>query len=420
MPDEGLNRRDFVKGAALTLAMLGGAEELRADPAPPPPAGPPVGCGVIGLGTQGKELLRILARLAPGAPVVAICDLYEPFLKNGKEIAPRAATCADYRQLLADKNIQAVFIATPSHLHRDIAIAAVQAGKHVYCEAPLATTIDDARAIAKAGLASKQVFQVGQQARANPQHLHVHKFVKGGALGSTIAQARAQWHRRDSWRRAHSTPERAKALNWRLDKATSVGLIGEVGIHQIDVASWFLNSLPVAAQGFGTVAAWPDGREVPDTLQAVFEYPSGVRVVYDATLANSFDGAYELFMGPESAVVLRGERAWLIKENDAPVLGWEVYARKEKVGDAETGIALVADATKLLALGKNPADAVRETGKDALYYAVEDFFTTIREKKNAKCGPLEGFQAAVVAIKANEAVNGGARVVYQKEWFALN
>src|SRR5207249_1551281 len=108
---------------------------------------------------------------------------------------------------------------------------------------------------------------------------------------------------------------------------------------------------------------------------------------------------------------VRGERAWLVKESDAPVLGWEVYARKERVGDQDTGIMLVADATKLLALGKNPAEAhVEEADKNALYYSVEDFLTTIREKKKPECGPEEGYQAAVTAIKANEAIDTGARL----------
>src|SRR5205823_1878935 len=135
---------------------------------------------------------------------------------------------------------EAVFVATPSHLHREVALAAIQAGRHVYCEAPLASTIDEAKVIAKAGQGSKQVFQVGLQARANPQHDHVHRFIVTGVLGSKVAEARGQWHKKESWRRPHPNPERERALNWRLRKETSAGLVGEVGIHQVDVADWFL------------------------------------------------------------------------------------------------------------------------------------------------------------------------------------
>src|SRR5437870_2355080 len=135
---ETLSRRDLLKQAsAFTLVMALQAEELRAAPAPSTPTGPPVALGVIGLGPHGRELLASLARL-PDAPVGALCDNYAPAMKRAAEIAPRAAQYPDYRKLLDDKNVQAVVVATPSHLHRQIVLDAIQAGKHVYCEAPMA------------------------------------------------------------------------------------------------------------------------------------------------------------------------------------------------------------------------------------------------------------------------------------------
>src|SRR5437588_11308986 len=124
---DGLNRRDFVRGAALTLAMLAGAEELRADPPPPANAGPQVPCGVIGLGPRGREILAVLGRL--GTPVVGICDTYEPMLKRSQSAAPKAATSTDYKKLLDDKAVQAVFVATPTHQHRQITLDAIAAGQ---------------------------------------------------------------------------------------------------------------------------------------------------------------------------------------------------------------------------------------------------------------------------------------------------
>ena len=75
-----------------------------------------------------------------------------------------------------------------------------------------------------------------------------------------VAQARAQWHRKDSWRRPAPTPERERAVNWRLFNESSAGLLGEVGIHQIDNVSWFLKALPTAVSGFGGTLVWQDGR----------------------------------------------------------------------------------------------------------------------------------------------------------------
>jgi predicted dehydrogenase len=414
-----LSRRDLLKQAsALTLVMALTPESGEAAPAEVAPTGPPVGVGVIGLGAHGRSLLASLARL-PNAPVRAICDTYQPSLKRSTEIAPKAAQHTDYRKLLEDKSIEAVVIATPSHLHRQPVLDAIQAGKHVYCEAPMAVTVEDCQAMARAAQAAKTVFQVGQQWRSDMQHQHVLKFVRTGVLNK-IAQARAQWHRKDSWRRPAPTPEREKAINWRLFHETSAGLMGEVGVHQVDVASWFLKQLPVAVTGFGSILAWQDGRETPDTVQAIFEYPGGVRLNYDATLANSFDGAYELFMGSDSALLVRGERAWMFKEADSPLLGWEVYARKEKFGD-DTGIALVANATQLLAQGKQPGQEKVSTDptKTPFYAALEEFLTCIRQKKKPACGPVEGLQAAVVAIKANDAIKNGTKVTFQPEWLTV-
>ena len=423
-----MNRRDFIRdttAATLSLtALTVAANELHAQAAAPAyddkPTGPPVNIGVIGLGLQGREILDTLPRLGI-LPAVAICDNYAPFLKRSQDAAPKAAAYDDYRQLLEDKNVQAVLIATPSHLHREIAVAALQAGKHVYCEAPLAHTVEDAKAIALAGknAAPKLIFQAGLQNRVHPQYHHVLKFVRAGVLDK-VAACRAQWHKKKSWKINAPNAERELAMNWRLSKATSPGLAGEVGIHSMDVMNWFLKAQPIAVSGSGSIQAWNDGRETPDTIQCSLEYPGGIRLAYDATLANSLDGNYEVLQGTSGSVVLRGERAWLVQEADAPLLGWIVYARKEKVGE-DTGVALVADATKLLALGKQPGkDGYMDAGKSMLYYALEAFAKSVQTNKPSDAGPLEGYQATVTALKANEAILTGTRIDFKPEWFELS
>ncbi|MDO8588573.1 MAG: Gfo/Idh/MocA family oxidoreductase [Armatimonadota bacterium] len=414
-----LSRREFLIGAtAATAAVWLTAEELAAqESAGTAPAGPPVNCAVIGCGIRGKELLTALARF-PNAAVTGICDTYEPFLTRGKESAPNAATLLDYMQILGKKEIEAVFVATPSGLHKDIVLAALQAGKHVYCEAPMAIDVDDCKAMAKASLGEKQIFQIGQQLRANPMRKHVSRFVKSGSLGDMI-EARAQWHKRQSWKRAAATPEREAELNWKVSSKTSAGLIGEVGLHQIDLMSWYMAAVPTCATGVGSVMAWKDGRDVADTVQCVIEYPNGARMLYDATLGNSFDGDYELLQGTYGAILMRRQHAWMVREADSPMLDWEVYARKEKIGD-ESGIVLLADSTKLIAEGKEPGkDAVVDTTKDELYYSVEEFLTNVRAGSKPSCGPQEGYRAAVTAIKVNEAVVNGSKIIFQKEWFDL-
>ncbi len=318
----GVNRRDFLRGgsAATLTAMLGGVELLTQAASGATGdikyTGPKIKSAVIGLGAWGRELVNTLARLEE-ATVATICDSYPGALKRIAEAAPGAKQTQDYQTILADKEITAVVIATPTHLHKEIALAALKAGKHVYCEAPLAGSIEDAREIALAAKAAKQViFQSGLQMRCDPERLFLMPFIRSGALGQPV-MVRAQWHRKQSWRSAAANPEREKALNWRLSNATSLGLIGELGCHQVDQASWFLSGHPVAVTGFGSILFWKDGREVPDTVQAMFEYPGGVFLTYDAALTNSFDADYEMFYGSDSAVMIRENKAWLFKEVDA-------------------------------------------------------------------------------------------------------
>jgi predicted dehydrogenase len=428
-----LNRRDFVRAGSVAafIAALGGvpitaetaaqaqapATEEKVLPAPKAdpnlaekPPGPPVRFGIIGIGTQGREIIAHLNKL-PNAPVVALCDTYKAAFKRGAEGAPKATQYADAKELLADPQVQAVVIATPTHQHRDLALAALSAGKHVYLEAPIAHTLADARAIAAAAkalpLGNKQIFQVGLQLRENPQNHHVARFIRAGATGRS-ALSRGQWNKKISWRRTSPNPEREQALNWRLYRATSLGIPGEIAIHSLDVARWYFDKLPVAVSGFGGIVQWQDDREMADSVSLVVEFQSGLRHTWTGTLANSFEGEHDVFFGSDAAVLMRDNKAWMFKESDAPLLGWEVYARKDEfLGDS--GIALVANATKILAQGKKPAEVASES-EAPLKYALERFVGHINDATKPEADWLAGYQSTVLAIKAAEAVAKGGRI----------
>lgn len=441
-----LNRRTFLKNTSLAsiMAMMGGVE-LRAEDAPKSaspaepaltkmPIGPAVKYGVIGLGEWGREILNELAIL-PNAPVVALCDTHQSKFRRAAEIAPKATQTKDYKELLANPDVEAVIIATPTGTHREIAVAALAAGKHVYCEAPLALTIDDAKAIAVAARdAVKLVFQPGLQERSQPNRYFVLPFIRSGSLGDNI-MVRAQSHQNKSWA---TTP-------WRAQQATSIGLMGELGIHQIDAVSWFLKGRPTAITGFGSLLCRKADGDVADTVQGVFEYPGDVRFVYDATLCNSFDKTYEMYYGSQSAVMVRDSKAWLFYEPDAQLGGWEVYARKDEFY-TETGIALMANATKQSAIGTSATASNATAPSTPLYYALKAFTANVgqveSEVKNfiASFGDdaqaladyrktlkpygqaatwREGLDATILAIKANQAVVQQQKVSIGKELFDL-
>ncbi len=458
----GYNRRDFLRGGSVAtlMAMMGGVELFaQTNAASTSETKVPtikIKVAVIGLGAWGREIITTLARMPQAeipidAEIAAICDTYKPFLKRAGNAAPAATQTDDFKTILDNKDIKAVVIATPTPNHKELALAALKAGKHVYCEAPMAGSIDDAREIALAAKAAKHlVFQVGLQMRSDKQRLFLLPFIRTGALGQTVL-ARAQWHKKTSWRATSSNPEQEKALNWRLNKATSLGLIGEIGIHPIDQAGWYMNRLPAAVTGFGSINLWKDDRDVPDTVQAVLEFPGDVRMIYDATLANSFDGEYEMLFGSDAAVMMRESRAWMFKEVDAPLLGWEVYAAKLKVFN-ETGIALVAGASKpppVDAKGQPlPLDPVTTS---PLFYALNNFLLNANDLTQAAeaykasygaddvdgmmeelgkkrqevavhrpaAGYLEGFHTVVTAAKANEAILSGKRIELKPELYEL-
>ncbi|MBM3823527.1 MAG: Gfo/Idh/MocA family oxidoreductase [Verrucomicrobia bacterium] len=444
-----LNRRDFLRdGSFASLMVMLGTVELRAQNVPDPKvektyAGDPVNVALIGCGQHGREILRHLALLG-NASVVATCDTYPAMLRRTKDLAPKAEPTEDYKQVLGRKDVEAVVIATPSHQHKQIVLDALAAGKHVYCEAPLANTIEDARAIAKAAQDHPRfVFQSGLQMRSDPQRRFLLDFVRAGAAGRNV-YARAQWQKKTSWRQASPNPERELAVNWRLRSETSLGLVGEIGMHQIDVLGWFMNARPVAVTGHGHIVQWNDGRDVPDTVHASFEFPGHVMLNYSASLANSFDADYEMIYGTDAAVMLRQNKAWMFKEVDAPLLGWEVYARKDTFYK-ETGIALVANATKLVAQGDKPVEEA-PFAENPLHFALESFLINVNElktgvedfnatfnpndtpalvkylasiKRQPAAGYREGYEAAVTAIVANQAIQKRTRIPFSKEWFDI-
>lgn len=374
-------------------------------------------CALVGFGEWGREIAREVEDI-PELRLAAICDEYPIMLRRAQRAHPDAARHASVDAVLDDPGIGAVLVATPTHRHLEVVEKALAAGKHVYCESPMASSVDDARAIARAAAgAAGQIFQVGLHLRTEPQYRSVFQFIRSGALGRP-AMGRAQWHAKESWRRASPDPERQRAQNWRLDPRISLGLVGEAGMQQMDAANWVFGEYPVAVTGFGSTLFWTDGRDMPDTVQVIFEYAGGERMLWDGTLLNSFDGAHEVFYGPDSAIMLRDQKAWMFKEVDAPMLGWEVYARKDKFYK-ETGVALIANATKLEAQGGDPT-ADDPNRKSPLWHALKAF------ADNYAFGPYPpvadhvlGFATTVLAVRAHQAVTERRRVEIDPSEYTL-
>ncbi|HRQ71783.1 MAG TPA: Gfo/Idh/MocA family oxidoreductase [Phycisphaerales bacterium] len=398
------DRRTFMKQSAGAMAAVALLPELGL--ARPVRLLEPMTVGVIGAGRQGRAILGELQKME-GVAIGAICDVDERRLDAGVRRSQGAEGFADYRAMLDKRaDVKAVVIATPTHLHRDIALAALAAGRHVYCETPLAHTVEDCQAIARAARGSSGVFHSGLQGRSNPVYKLAWTFFRSEAVRDPVAM-RAQSNRKNSWRTPAPDPARDREFNWRLDPAVSLGLAGEQGTQQFDVFHWYLGAYPVRAHGGGSIRLHADGREVHDTIHCGLDFESGVHLHYEATLASTYGGEYEVLHGTNASMWLAWTHGWMFKESDAPTQGWEVYANRQRFHN-DQGITLIAEATKLAAQGKLQEGI--GLPNSPLYYALGDFLRSVSEGAPVVCGADEGARASIVGILANRAVVTGGMV----------
>ncbi len=407
------DRRTFLKGATSAAAAIAFQPTLSATPRR---LQGPIRVGIVGAGRQGRALMGELGKFED-ITLAAVCDSDERRLSGAKRRAPGATLYSSHEQMLnEEKQLDAVLVATPTHLHRQLCEDSLSAGKHVYCEAPLAHTLADAKAIARAARAASTKFQTGMAGRANPVYSLARSFVRTGAIRDTLSM-RSQYKKKTSWRTPSSDPARDKFLNWRMDPKVSLGLVGEIGTHQFDVLHWFTGQYPTSVRGHGEVLAWKDGREVPDTVHCEFTFPGGVRSQWDGCLGTSFEGEYSLISGTMGSVKLAGTHAWMFKEADATTFEWEVYATRQQFHQDE-GIILIADATQLAAQGK-----LKEgigLPHPPLYYALERFFLSLSEDEDLCCSAEEGLRAVAVAIRASDAIASGNEVAIPPSDFNID
>ena len=357
---------------------------------------------VIGTGRQGRAILTELQKI-PQVEVAALCDRSAARPESARGRAPKAAVFQDHRALRdPPPDTTAIIVATPTHLHRAIVEDAIAAGRHVFCESPLASTVEDCDAMAAAAASVKTVCHAGFQGRSNPTYRRAQPLVRSELrdLVSWFGQS----HRKTTWRFPAGEGETDQAANWRLDPAVSTGLAGEVGAQQMDVAAWCRGSYPSRITGRGGVRLHKDGRTVADTIEVDLTWDDGVGMRYQATLANSHGGAFELVHGINGSIRFAWTHAWLFKEADAPTQGWEVYATRQQVMDQE-GIVLIANATQLAEQGQLQAGA--GLPHPSLYYALMDFLKSVTESAPVACSFQDGARSSAIGILANRSVVTG-------------
>lgn len=306
-----IDRRDFAKAAAAAGAAVAATSQ-----------GPFVSrargndrvvrYAMVGPGSRGRRLLERHLVHMPHGECVALCDIYEKNLKRALEVfdnQPRAYT--DYNELLQQDDIEAVLITVPLYLHFPVMKAALEAGKHVFCEKSLVFTPAEVHALRALHQEHPDLtVQVGLQRRYSLLYQRAKELVDSGAIGD-ITHIQAQWHRNTNWRRKAS-PEFEDQFNWRLYRKYSGGLCAELMSHQVDVADWFLGQHPTTVMGVGGLDYWRDGRDIYDNIQLIFEYPGGQKLQYSSVMTNRHiagrrvpgDGCRETILGTDGAIEL--------------------------------------------------------------------------------------------------------------------
>jgi predicted dehydrogenase len=373
-----------------------------------------VNVGVIGAGSQGTSLIRSLATV-PNSKITGMCDIFEPNLSKGVNLAgSQPKTFIEYRKLIESKDVDAVVIATPLHMHYEIALAALDAGKHVFVEKTMMYSMKQCEQIVLATRAhASQVFQVGHQHRFDPV---IHKVVdmsKDGAIGK-VTHIRCMWHRNGDWRRPVPTinfdpspwgyPDLEHLINWRMYKRYSGGLMCELGSHMIEICNLIIGATPAAVTGMGGIDYWKDGRETFDNVTAVYNYPAGQKVTFSSTTTNAHDGEHIVILGTEGTIEMGWDKAVYFREKEAPEL---VKAEGATVIGATGETMKASTQSQKEGAQVAPQDAQK---RSAVYRELESYVSCIRDGKKAVVDVQAGRNAAVSVLSANQAMEEG-RVV---------
>lgn len=317
------SRRNFIGNVAGVAGGLAASRVLGANGR--------IRVGMIGPGMRGTQLLGHFVK-QPDVEMAGFADIYTRRLEDAKKVAPAAKTYLDYRNLLDDKTIDAVVIATPQHLHCEHFVAALQAGKHVYQEKTMAFSVEHAKKMRAARLAApKLTVQIGHQDNSSLQNADVREVLDKGIVGKITEihghMYRNTPHGRPQWTRpipsdavqenviwksflGDSKPhdfDANRLINWRFYWDYSGGNFYENMCHQL--AFWYKIldlKIPTKVTTNGGIFLWNDGREVPDTMATAMVHSEGLMYTWDSAFGNNQLGTTEDLLGTDGTIS-RGE-----------------------------------------------------------------------------------------------------------------
>lgn len=214
-----------------------------------------------------------------------------------------------------------MIIATPFHIHAEPMLDALDAGKHVYCEKTLVKGHEQIEKVNSAVAKTDLVIQAGYQHRYSDHLQAVSGLIESGRIGA-ISKVECQWNRNTDWRRPVPSPEYERAVNWRMYREYSGGLVAELSSHQMDILDWILKSRPREIMGTGGIDYWKDGRETRDNTHLVVRYENDVVASFTCLTTNAYEGFRMVFLGTKGTIITSLDEAWVsAEEQDGDVAG---------------------------------------------------------------------------------------------------
>jgi predicted dehydrogenase len=391
---------------------------------------------VIGTGIMGHANVETALKI-PGVELAGACDLYQGRLQRMKELyGANLFTTRDYREILAKKDIDVVIIATTDHWHARIATEAMQKGKHVYCEKPMVHKISEGLGVINAQKQTKKVMQVGSQRVSSITHAKARELYRAGQIGQ-LNCIEATYDRQSAigaWEYTMPTDGSPQTVDWdryiagmpkepydpkkffwwRNYRAFGTGVAGDLFVHLLSGVHVILDSAgPTRIFSSGQLAYWKDGRDVPDVMTAIMDYPeTKTHPAFQLTLRVNFisgtgGGSTTRIIGSEGVMDM-GWNGFTIKHSLMPkapgIGGWDSLSTYPKE---------MQDVLKKQYDARWSADDQKPPTKEPVKYAPPqdynesldhwlNFIEGVRAGKPVNEGPEFGFRAAAPCLAAND------------------
>ncbi len=392
---------------------------------------------LIGAGGMGVADANT-AITVPGVKLVAACDLYDGRLQDAKRIYGNDIfTTRDYRQILERKDIDAVIIATPDHWHKDISVAAMNSGKSVYCEKPMVHDVNEGNAVVEAQKKNNVVYQVGSQGVSSLGNEKAKQLLKEGAIGE-LNYAEGFWARMSpfgAWQYPipkdaspstvgwdaflANTNKRAfdplRFFRWRNYRDYGTGVSGDLFVHLFSSLHFVTNSIgPERVMATGGLRYWKDGREVPDIMLGMFDYPKTKdHPAFNLSLRVNFvDGTggtnYLRMVGSEGSMTVEWDKVTLYRNSRQEPDNDPLQATKNKPEGIVYERAQMLDPERL----EYSAD---KGYKGAHFDHFYNLFNAMRTKGKVSEDALFGFRAAAPALLCNDSYFSGQPVKWDPQ-----